>query len=139
MPRKSKSESSTSKTGKGKKSSSQRSASRSSSERDSGSHLSKTTTNHEEIRRWAEQRGGVPACVQGTGGGDDVGIIRLEFPGTPGNRESSLEEISWDEFFEKFDEGNLALVYQEKTADGKKSNCNQLVRREKARGAAAGR
>ena len=43
--------------------------------------------------------------------------------------EGKLEEISWEEFFEKFDEQELALVYQEKTADGKKSNFNKLVSR----------
>ena len=37
------------------------------------------------------------------------------------------EHISWDEFFEKSEESKLALVHQEKTADGKKSNFNKLV------------
>ncbi len=39
-----------------------------------------TTTDHAAIKAWAEARGGRPAAVEGTGGGDDVGIIRLEFP-----------------------------------------------------------
>jgi hypothetical protein len=92
------------------------------------SSLSKTTTNHEEIRKWAEARGGTPAHVKGTGGADDPGILRLDFPGYSGK--GKLEEISWEEFFEKFDEQDLALVYQEKTADGEKSNFNKLVSRE---------
>ncbi len=29
--------------------------------------------------------------------------------------------------FEKFDQNNLEMVYQEKTADGQKSNFNKLV------------
>jgi hypothetical protein len=92
------------------------------------SSLSKTTTNHEEIRKWAAARGATPAHVKGTGGADDPGILRLDFPGYSGN--GKLEEISWEEFFEKFDEQDLALVYQEKTADGEKSNFNKLVSRE---------
>ena len=92
------------------------------------STLSQTTTDHEQIRRWAEERGGKPAHVKGTGGGDDTGIIRIDFPGYSGA--GKLEEISWDEFFEKFDEQGLALVYQEKTAEGQKSNFNKLVSRE---------
>jgi len=91
---------------------------------------SKTTTDHEEIRRWAEERGAKPSAVKGTGGEEDVGIIRLDFPGYSG--EGRLEEISWEEFFQKFDESGLALVYQEQTADGDTSNFNKLVRREAA-------
>ena len=79
------------------------------------------------------QRGGVPggkpACVKGTGGNGDTGMIRLGFPGYSRNRDASLEEISWDEFFEKFDGNNLALVYREKTAGGEKSNFNNVVSR----------
>ncbi len=91
---------------------------------------SNTTTDHETIRRWAEERGGQPAVVRGTGKGEDVGILRLDFPGYAG--EESLERIEWDDWFEKFDEQNLALVYQEQTAGGAQSNFNKLVKKEKA-------
>src|SRR5256885_6336112 len=36
---------------------------------------SKTTTDHEEIREWAEQRGARPSCVRGTGGRGDTGVL----------------------------------------------------------------
>jgi hypothetical protein len=92
---------------------------------------SKTTTDHDEIRRWAEARGAKPAAVKGTRRGEeDVGIIRLDFPGYSG--EGSLEEISWESFFQKFDESGLALVYQEETESGEPSNFNKLVRRDAA-------
>jgi hypothetical protein len=91
---------------------------------------SRVTTDHEEIRKWAEERGAKPAAVKRTGGKDDVGIIRLDFPGYSG--EGSLEEISWQEFFEKFEEAELALVIQDATADGERSNFNKLVSRNKA-------
>ena len=89
--------------------------------------LSKTTRDHDEIRRWAEARGAVPAEVRGTERGGEPGIIRFEFPDAPNHNDSKLEEISWDEFFEKFDENDLELVYQEKTAEGQTSNFNKLV------------
>lgn len=92
------------------------------------SHLSKTTTDHDEIRRWAEARGGKPACVKGTGSRGDTGMIRLDFPGYSGA--ASLQPISWDEWFQQFDDNNLALVYQEKTASGERSNFNKLIGRE---------
>src|SRR5690349_17791654 len=85
---------------------------------------------HDEIRRWAEERGARPSAVSRTGGGDDVGIIRLDFPGYSGA--DSLEEISWDEWFQKFDESNLALLVQDETAGGERSNFNKLVNRESA-------
>lgn len=92
------------------------------------SNQSNATTDHDTIRRWAEERGGKPSRVKGTGGGDDPGLLRIDFPGYSG--EESLEEIPWEEFFEKFDENNLALVYQEETSGGEKSNFNKLVDRD---------
>jgi hypothetical protein len=97
---------------------------------ESMANLSKTTQDHEEIRRWAEERGAHPACVRGTGGNNDIGMLRLDFPGYSG--EESLQEISWDDFFEKFDERGLALLYQEETAGGERSNFNKLVSAETA-------
>jgi hypothetical protein len=85
------------------------------------------TTQHAEIRRWTEERGGRPSRVVGTGGREDVEMIRLEFPGYSG--EGGLEPISWGQFFEKFDENNLALIFQEETEEGEKSNFNKLIRR----------
>lgn len=89
---------------------------------------SKVTTDHDEIRRWAEERGARPAAVKRTKRGGEVGIIRLDFPGFTG--EQSLQEISWDEWLQNFDKNNLALVYQDRTAAGRKSNFNKLVARE---------
>lgn len=87
----------------------------------------KHTTDHEFIKRWAEERKGKPTAVKGTGGGDDPGIIRIDFPGYSG--QGKLEPISWDEWFQKFEENDLALLFQEETAGGEKSNFNKLVKR----------
>lgn len=91
---------------------------------------SRTTTDHNEIRKWAEARGATPSRVKGTGSRNDPGMIRLDFPGYSGA--DSLEEISWDQWFKAFDANGLALVYQEKTAGGARSNFNKLVARETA-------
>ncbi|OFZ80635.1 MAG: hypothetical protein A2603_10870 [Bdellovibrionales bacterium RIFOXYD1_FULL_55_31] len=92
---------------------------------------SKMTTNRNEIIKWAEARGAKPTRIKGTGGRNDIGMIRLDFPGYSGAK--SLEPISWDQFFKKFDESNLALVYREKTAGGERSNFNKLIGRETVR------
>jgi hypothetical protein len=86
----------------------------------------KVTTDHEEIRRWAEERGGRPATVRGTAGADS-GVLRIDFSG---GAESSLEEISWGEFFETFDENKLAFLHQERTARGGESPFNKVVSRD---------
>lgn len=94
--------------------------------------LSKTTQDHDEIRQWAEARGGKPADVASTEKNGQTGIIRIEFPGAVNANDSALKEISWDEFFEKFDASGLALVYQEQTAEGATSNFNKLIHPENA-------
>ena len=86
---------------------------------------SKTTTNHDEIRRWVEARGGRPAAVRDTGGNGDPGILRIDF----GDQDEGLEEISWDEFFQAFDENDLAFLHQDETEDGSQSRFNKLVSR----------
>jgi len=95
---------------------------------DGNMRSSKRTTDHEQIRRWAEARSGKPVRVQGTAKDDDAGLLRIDFP-DDNDDEEDLEEISWDEFFEKFDEKRLAFVYQEKTASGEPSRFNRLVSR----------
>lgn len=85
------------------------------------------TTDHQKIRSWAEERGGTPSAVKRTQNGE-TGIIRINFPGYSG--EDSLEEISWDEWFAKFDDSDLVFLYQDTTSGGEKSNFNKLVKRE---------
>ncbi|HSC15438.1 MAG TPA: hypothetical protein VLI71_09995 [Gammaproteobacteria bacterium] len=88
---------------------------------------SKRTTDHAKIRQWVEARNGKPARVQGTGEADDADLLRIDFPEDGDDEE--LEEITWDEFFEKFDEKRLAFVYQDRTAGGEPSRFNKLVSR----------
>ncbi len=98
---------------------------------------SRVLTDHDEIRSWAEERDAQPSCVRGTGSEEDVGMIRLDFPGYSG--ETSLEPIEWDEWLQKFDENNLALLVEDETARGEKSNFNKIVGRETAEASARGR
>jgi hypothetical protein len=104
--------------------------SRGSSSRGTRSASNRYLTGRDEIRQWAEDRGATPACVHGTGGSEDIGMIRLDFPGYSG--EQSLDPIGWDEWFDKFEASGLALLVQDKTARGKRSNFNKLVSRQTA-------
>jgi hypothetical protein len=85
----------------------------------------KFTTDHEEIRKWAEKRGGQPATVSGTGEDEEAGILRLDFK----PKDETLDRISWEEFFGKFDSAQLAFLYQEKTSDGKVSRFHKFIDR----------
>ena len=92
------------------------------------SHESNTTTDHEEIRSWVEERDGHPAIVKGTEKGGSA-LLRIDYAGFSG--EDRLEEITWDEFFKIFDENKLAFLYQEKTEDGGLSRFSKFVNRAK--------
>ena len=91
---------------------------------------SRVLTDHEQIRQWAETRHAKPACVKGTESDDGSCLLRLDFPGYSG--EDSLESTSWDQWFGVFDKRHLALIVEDKMADGRPSNFNKLVSRETA-------
>ncbi|MFL6428164.1 MAG: hypothetical protein ACJ71S_07970 [Acidobacteriaceae bacterium] len=94
------------------------------------SKLSKTTQDHDEIRRWAEARNAIPCEVASTERDGEAGILRFCFPKAKNRNDDALKEIDWEEFFSKFDENGLSLVYQEKTAGGERSNFNKLIHAE---------
>jgi hypothetical protein len=89
---------------------------------------SKTTTNHDEIRKWVDAHKGRPVAVKDTGRKNDPGVLRIDFPGGAGSE--SFDELSWDEWFTKFDENKLAFLYQEEKADGSDSTFFKLVNRD---------
>jgi hypothetical protein len=89
---------------------------------------SKVITDHEEIRRWIEERGGQPAWVRDSEEGGEAGILRVDFEGY--GDDAALEKISWEEFFKKFEESRLAFLYQDKTASGGTSRFNKFINRE---------
>lgn len=65
--------------------------------------------------------------VRGTGKGDEPGVLRIDFPGGAG--EDRFEEIDWEEWFAKFDENDLAFLYQDHKASGEESTFFKLISR----------
>jgi len=66
---------------------------------------SRSTTDHNEIRRWAEENGGRPARVIGEA------ALRIDFPGEPDGED--LESISWEEFFDTFEQERMVFLFRE--------------------------
>ncbi len=87
---------------------------------------SRTTTNHDAIRKWAERRGGHPTTVTGTEHGKEAaGVLRLDF----GVKDEKLHAVDWGAFFDKFEESKLAFLYQDKTSNGKISRFHKFIHR----------
>jgi hypothetical protein len=91
------------------------------------------TTDHNVIRRWVKERGGKPACVRGTRDANDVGLLRIDFPGYTGAE--TLQPISWDEFFDTFEQRKLAFLHRAQSHDGGRSYFNKLIERPRGRSA----
>ncbi len=82
------------------------------------------TRDHEVIKKWAQERGGTPADVEGTGDGGGAGGLRIEFR-DEGDR---LEDVGWEAFFATFDDSDVDFLYQERTSDGAVSRFHKFVR-----------
>lgn len=87
----------------------------------------KTTTDHQTIQQWVEERGGAPARVKSTGTKRKPGILRIDYPGFTG--EDSLEPLEWETFFEAFETNELAFLYQ----DDPDSRFSKFIARDKMR------
>jgi hypothetical protein len=91
----------------------------------------KATTDHDQIRKWVEKRGGYPALVASTENsrGRDGGLLRIDYDEPGGNDDDRLHRITWDEFFRIFDENAIAFL---RDPDGD-SRFSKFVAKESAR------
>ena len=86
---------------------------------------SKTTDNHEIIQNWVEERSGQPALADGIIDKGKAGrMLRINFSS---NTKEGLNDISWELFFEIFDENNLAFLYQEENIDGDQAKFYKII------------
>jgi hypothetical protein len=80
-----------------------------------------STTDHDVIRRWADDRHATPSTVAGTEHDGHLGVLRLDLEF--GQEFEDLEPVSWDAWFAAFDEQGLQFVYDETPRpDGSPSN-----------------
>lgn len=93
-----------------------------------GNSDTRATTDHNKIRAWAEQHDGVPSTVRATKTDGEPGVLTLDILGY-GADEEDLEHIDWDTWFEKFEESDLAFLYQHEKTNGEDSTFFKLVDR----------
>lgn len=75
-----------------------------------------STTDHEVIRKWVEDRGGWPAK-----------FLRIYFHAYAVR--GAFPRVQWEEFFRTFEERQLAFLYQDHAANGRRSFFCRLVSR----------
>jgi hypothetical protein len=57
-------------------------------------------------------------------------ILRINFDEPGGDGDDNLKEVSWEEFFQVFDDSDLSFLYSERTAEGQTSRFFKFVREE---------
>jgi hypothetical protein len=86
------------------------------------------TTDHEFIRDWVERRGGCPAAVKSKRRSRGRSFIQIDYPSRSPASEAILP-ISWDEFFDRFEQHKLAFLYSDAKVRGETSRFSKLVDR----------
>ena len=80
----------------------------------------------EQIRAWAQARGGIPTKKRGTGHSSmDPAILGMLFEG--GKEDPSLEPLDWDAWLVELDEQRLAAIM---SGEGPQSTM-KIVRRDR--------
>jgi hypothetical protein len=85
------------------------------------------TTDHETIRRWVAERGGLPAMVRRVGQPDE-GELVINFAND--GSDEPIIDISWADFFQRFDDSKLAFVYSDTASGAEGSRFWQMVARD---------
>ncbi len=94
--------------------------------------MERTTSNHDEIQKWAESLGGVPTIIDHPIARADRIGIRIDFPGEKHEvLMSETRPTTWDEFFRIFEEQKLLLSYDEHPAGSDPTEWYRFERRGK--------
>ena len=84
------------------------------------------TIEHDTISAWAQERQATPTKQRGTGqSGWDPAILNIVLPGAESD---ALEPIEWEEWFEHFEDQQLAAVLPAGSGPGAVA---RIVRRDK--------
>jgi hypothetical protein len=70
----------------------------------------KSTIDHKEVKKWAKKAGARPARIKSGQNLKSEGELRMDFSG---GKNQELEYLSWEEFFNMFEDKNLAFEYED--------------------------
>jgi hypothetical protein len=88
-----------------------------------------TTVDHARIRDWVKSRKGHPAMAHTqTIMGPASKLLRIDFAGWP--TDPCFHSISWEEFFESFENAKLAFVYRGMKESGEPSHFCEFTARQ---------
>lgn len=85
------------------------------------------TIDHRRIRHWAEDRKGRPVAVK-FAGTDPAATLRFEFGDH--HPDPDVDELTWADFFERFDDLRLAFVHAREGPTGGQGEYHKFVARE---------
>lgn len=85
------------------------------------------TVDHRRIRQWADDRKGRPVAVK-YAGTDPTATLRFEF----GDRrvDPDVDELTWTDFFERFEDLRLAFVHERRGPAGERGEFHKFVPRD---------
>jgi hypothetical protein len=87
----------------------------------------KRTKDHDEIRAWIEKHNGRPAVLSDTTNDDIQGLLYIHFG--LGARKVGAP-ISWEEFFDRFDEARVVFRYNDEVIRGMENESYSFVSNE---------
>lgn len=85
---------------------------------------SHSTTEHDESKSWVAEQDG-PVSAKGTETNDAVCVLQMNFSGGAGS--DDFEEITRFDWFERFEQKNLAILSQQEKVSGEESTFLALV------------
>jgi hypothetical protein len=103
--------------------------------------MSRILTKHDEIRQWAEARGGYPLMMDVTSGTRSRSVLQLGF-GQEGintgesqgqDRPGGFELVSWDDWLTALEQENLALRVSDDPSGGREAEFDFVPRDEAKR------
>lgn len=88
----------------------------------------KITKDHKLIKEWVVARGGIPGqVIENVPPTDEDGVLDIKFPESTGKK---VIPITWNEFFTRFEQSNLAFLFEDNHGNGLKSKFFKLISRD---------
>lgn len=93
----------------------------------------KVTIDRRVIEEWAKKHNGRPEVIEKLEGGVEAAGLRIDFPGKVDDEflpeSDPPQNISWDKFFQKFEDQKLAFEYRDEEELSDPSDSYRFIKR----------